>query len=199
MPLSNLILAATEIMLPQVVVPSVAKPIPWIWVPILVMCAYTPVLCYLDLKYRDIFSHKIWIPAVIINSVFTFAFIVSGKYEWWMFVLSLIQIIFWCMVLWVPPLLIKKEIINGADFVFLILISAFVIINPISGHLMMLPFMFFLIMWTLISLFWIATDKIRDHLIFKDPLSPHQIFLVDRGYPMMVTISLALLTAVVFG
>jgi hypothetical protein len=168
------------------------------WMPIVVLLTYAPILCWLDIRYRDIFSHAIWLPAIIINGIFFVAAFNTGVYAWWTVALSLVGVVFWYAAM-------LFGIINGADFVYLALINVFAIYNPISGYLMYLPLMVFLFIWMGLSIWYIFAKNIRDGLV--NGMTPKDALIrallrgttVDRGFPMMVPISLALLCALLFG
>ena len=155
-----------------------------LWIPILVLGCYAPILCWLDIKYRDIFSHMIWLPAAIINIPLAIILVNGGIYTWWMGLLEIIAVLFWFLMM-------VLKIINGADYMYLTLISTFVVINPITNHLMLLPFMIFLIVWMALSMWYIFLKNKRDGI--KPAL------YIEGGLPMMIPISLALFSAVVFG
>ena len=163
-----------------------------LWIPILVVLCYTPILCYLDIKYRDIHSHAIWLPALITNIPVFFLLFHTGVYQWWTVLLSIIGVVFWFLSM-------RMGIINGADFVFLSLIFLFAVINPISGNLMFLPVMIFLIVWTAASIWYIFLKNKRDATINKTPVSVLKALTIKGGLPMMIPISLAFISAVVFG
>jgi len=181
-------------------------PFDLLWIPAIVLLAYAPILCWLDIRYRDIFSHLIWVPAIVINGIFTVAFFLSGIYQWWTLALSLVGVIFWFVVM-------RIGIINGADFVYLALINLFVVFNPINGHLMYLAFMICLAIWTGISMWWIFTQNLKKEVFSnraqncRTPQELHMSlirtfqkgFYVENGFPMMVPISLAFITTVIIG
>lgn len=163
-----------------------------LWIPIAVILCYSPVLCYLDIKYRDVFSHAIWLPAVAINIPPTILLFYLGVYQWWTVMLSIIGVAFWYLTM-------RLNIINGADFVYLSLIFIFVVVNPITGHLMFLPYMIFLIVWMAASMWYIFLKNKKDAAINKTKISIFKALTIKGGLPMMIPISLAFLSAVVFG
>jgi len=171
---------------------------PNLWVPVLVLCAYAPILCWLDLKYRDIQSHMIWIPAIIICGASWCYFFYNGVYGFWTLSLSIIGISIWLAAL-IPGY------IGGADFWYLSLINLFVIFNPITGHLMFLPMIICLVMWTAISVWYIFTNNVKKEMRsgknMKESITSaiKRGAFVDRGFPMLIPISLALITAVILG
>jgi hypothetical protein len=177
-----------------------------LWIPVLVLLIYAPILCWLDIRYRDIFSHLIWVPAIVINGIFTVWFFLIGTYQWWTLALSLVGVIFWFVAM-------RFGIINGADFVYLALINLFVVFNPISGHLMYLSIMICLAIWTGLAIWYIFTENLKKEVFSnraQNCQSPRELHLalirtfrkgisVENGFPMMIPISLALITAVLIG
>jgi Fe2+ transport system protein B len=85
----------------------------------------------------------------------------------------------------------KKGILPGADFVWLSLISLFMVLNPISGRPFMLMFSFYLIGMTAVTIFGITLDKRLRH----EKISLHMVL----DFPYMIPICAALVMAVVTG
>jgi hypothetical protein len=168
-----------------------------LWLVITSFIIYAPLVCYLDLKYRDI-PHRTWLPLVVINLPIFLILLYTGTYQWWTLLLSAIGVIFWFVAM-------RMGIINGADFVFLSLISIFVVFLP-SGHLMYLPFMIFLTAWTAITIWYIFTNNIKNNLRngnkFSFDMIRFAIFKtigIENRLPLMIPISLALISAVFLG
>jgi hypothetical protein len=151
------------------------------WVPIISLLIYVPIVCYLDWKVREV-EPIMWLGLVIVNLPITILFYLGGLYLWWMFVISLIAItIYYAAML--------MHYIEGADFMYIMFILLFFIYNPISGHwLMALPFSIFFAACTGIAGIWVLTYN----LVKGNGVS----FEFDRGFPMMIPISAALVLTV---
>jgi len=152
------------------------------WALILALLIYIPIVCYKDWKYREI-KHDVWIALGGVCSPILLSLFITGEYQLWMLIISLVSIIIYFMSM-------KLHVIEGADFMYLMFISLFFIYNPISGHwFMALPFNIFLIATTFITGFIVMWSN----LITGKGLS----FEFKDGIPMMFPISAALiLTAV---
>lgn len=137
---------------------------------------YAILVSVLDILYRDIHTHFIWIPILILTPIVIHEYAI-GTYPLSMIPLSIISIIAWfsCM---------HFKIIGGADAVWLSLISAFLILTP-SGHLFFPTFLFFLIGFTGISLFW---QRVWN-----------KYSKTETSIPYLAVISLAMIVALVVG
>jgi len=155
-----------------------------VWITTLSFMIYTPILCYLDWKYRDIKSHKIWIPLAAINLPIWYYGFMFGAYPEILLWISIISIVVW-------GALMSKGIIPGGDAWFLFWISLFMVLNPISGQPFMITFLFYLVGFTAASYFYVFLDN----LLIKREAS----FNMERGLPFLIPISCALITAVVMG
>lgn len=141
---------------------------------------YTPVVSYLDWKYRDIGTHKLWLPLIAVNIPILLAGYWSGTYPLELAGISIISSLLWFVLLWC-------KILPGADFAFLVLISVFLIVNPITGLPFMLMFSFYLIGFTAATFWYIFLDNlIRNHTFSLS---------MNRGLPYLVSISCALIAA----
>jgi hypothetical protein len=119
---------------------------------------------------------------VLVNGPLMVALVRVGIYEWWMLILSAVAIIFYFAAM-------KLHYIEGADFMYCMWISLFLIYNPVSGHwLMVLPFMIFLACTLVITMFWICTYN------FVTGVKP--MFYYAGGVPLMFPISAALVLTV---
>jgi len=151
------------------------------WMPILTLLAYVPIVCWLDWKYREV-DHIWWIGLVVVNVPAYLLLAIAGYYEWWMSVLSLVAILIYYG-------LMLMHYIEGADFMYVMWIVLFFIYNPVSGHwLMALPFSIFFAACTGIAGIWVLTYN----LVKGNGIS----FEFDRGFPMMIPISAALVLTV---
>lgn len=154
------------------------------WIPALSFLIYTPILSYLDWKYRDIGSHKIWLPLIALNIPSLLAGYYISLYP------PILIAISWCSIIaWFT--LLRVNILPGADFAFLSLISLFVILNPITGLPFMLMFSFFLVGFTAATFFYIFLDNFfRNHTIS---------LRIENGLPYLIPISCAFVAALFIG
>ncbi|MFA4849150.1 MAG: hypothetical protein WC626_05425 [Methanoregula sp.] len=154
------------------------------WITTISFLIYTPVLSYLDWKYRDIKSHKIWLPLIAINIPVLIAGYFSEFYPMELAGISIISMILWFA-------LMRLNILPSADYVFLSLISLFMILNPITGLPFMLMFSFFLVGFTAATFWWIFLDNFfRRHKFSLE---------IENGLPYLIPISCALIAALVIG
>lgn len=151
-------------------------------IPVIAFLIYCPLLCYLDVKYRDIISNKLWIPIIAFNVPFLVAGYLYRIYPWELAIVSFLAVFCWFMLVFLDSL-------SGADFWWLTIISTFIVVNPFTGHPFMISFSFFLIGMTAAT-FWAI---FIDNLIRKRELS----LRTERGIPFLVPICCALIFALV--
>ncbi|MCK9591449.1 MAG: hypothetical protein M0Q91_05500 [Methanoregula sp.] len=149
---------------------------------VLSFLAYCPLLCYLDWKYRDIITHSLWVPLVVINVPVLLAGYATGLYPPDLAAISTIAVILWFI-------LMRKGILPGADFVWLSMISVFMVVNPFTSQPFMLMFSFFLVGMTAATFWGIFVDN----LIRKHTMS----IRIENGLPYLIPISCALVLALV--
>ena len=154
------------------------------WVPVISFLIYLPFICYLDWKYRDIKTHKIWLPLIAVNVPITLIGYFTGYYSPILLALSIIGVILWFA-------LMRLNFLPGGDFVFLSLISVFVLINPVSISPFMLMFSFYLIGMTAAT-FWAI---LIDNRIRKRVWS----LKMENGIPFLIPISVAFVLALFSG
>lgn len=151
-----------------------------LWVPMISLLLYVPVVCYLDLKYREV-EHDYWWPLMVMNVPTIVMLIWDGNVL--LYLPGLIVTAVWFIAM-------RFGAFEGADFLYLTWISLFFIYNPLSGHwLMVLPFTIFLVACLVITAGWVLMYNI----------------FTGRGYglhftreiPMMIPISVALVLTVV--
>jgi Flp pilus assembly protein protease CpaA len=106
--------------------------------------AYIVPLCILDIELREV-NHWYWTPLVLVNLPVMIYMYYTGSYPWWCFLISLIIIgIFAAMT--------KLGLLNGADFMFLLFISLFWIVNPNPWpHGIQVQFYFYLLVAMLLT------------------------------------------------
>lgn len=139
--------------------------------------------CYYDIKSRRV-EHEFWIPLVIINGIIALYFIIVGAYPIWIYVISLVSVIMFFA-------LMKLHYIEGADFVLCALISIFLVYNPFTGSwLLALPFTVFLCAYIgVCSIFVLTYNLFIKQIGFS--------FEFNRGFPLMIPITAALITTVI--
>lgn len=152
------------------------------WIMMVSLLVYIPIVCYLDLKHREV-QHNVWNPLAFISIICMGDLIVMGIYEWWMFVIPAVAII----MLFVS---MKLHYIEGADFIYLSFISLCFMFNPISGHWFMT--LSFFIMFAAMC---IVTGG---YIMWWNFLKGEGLtFKFENGIPMMLPISIALIFTVV--
>lgn len=152
-----------------------------IWIPVITLLAYIPMMCWLDLKYREI-EYGWWTLLVLVNLPVLVLFYFTGVYEWWMFALSIVAV-----AIYYGAMLLHY--IEGADFMYIMFIMLFFIYNPVSGHwLMALPFTIFFATCTGIAGIWIG--------IWNTIQGKGFVFDFNGNVPMMLPLSAALILTV---
>lgn len=149
------------------------------WIPVMSLLAYIPLVCYLDVKIREV-EHIYWYPLVMVNMLPVIVLFALGNGMF--YVLGLVATVIWFVAM-------RFHLFEGADFLYLTWISLFFIYNPISNHwLMVLPFTIFLTACLTISAMWV--------LIFNLFKGKGFTLNVTNGFPMMYPISAALILTV---
>ena len=155
-----------------------------LWIVTISFLIYCPVLSWLDWKYRDIKTHLIWLPLIAVNLPILFAGYYFGLYQIPFLILSIIGIAAWLVLL-------LLKILPGADFMFLSLVSLFMVLNPVSGLPFMQMFSFYVVGMTAATIFGIVLDKRLQH----EKVSLYMIL----DFPYLITFSGAFILAVVMG
>lgn len=149
--------------------------------PVISFLIYCPVLCYLDWMYHDIKTHDIWVPLVVMNLPVLIAGYIFGLYPPALVLISTFGVCLWFAAMW-------TGFLPGGDFVWLSLISIFVVLNPFTGLPFMLTFSFYIIGMTAAAIFGIVLDK-RLH---RQKIDLHTVL----DFPYMIPICAALVAAV---
>ena len=155
-----------------------------LWIATLSFIAYCPVLCWLDWKHHDIGSHAIWLPLIAINLPIVIAGYLLNLYPYPLSIISTIAVVLWLIIM-------QADILPGGDFMWLSLISLFMVRNPISGMPFMLMFSFYLVGMTAAAMFGVILDKRLRHQKIS------MAMLLE--FPYMIPICCALIMAVVMG
>jgi hypothetical protein len=151
-----------------------------LWVPIVTLLLCVPFVCYKDYKYREV-SHEFWKVLVLINLPVYAFMLISGVYELWMMAISAMVILFAFGAM-------KKHLIEGADFMFIMWIAAFFVIEPRTGVSgIAAPFLIFLIAITVSTSLVV---KIINTVAGQKALEAEM-------FPMMFPISAALILTVI--
>lgn len=161
-----------------------------ILVPVISFLIYIPILCYLDIRSREV-DHWIWLPLVIPNSIIAAYMYLIGSYPWYSLLISLIVIgiFFYCQ---------KNHLIEGADYIFLCCITMFFVVNPFpyAHGLMQIPFYIYLIVSMMVTALGVLAYNY---------LAGNRWGLVDmmsrypRGIPFMLPISAAFIVTLLWG
>ncbi|MCK9591367.1 MAG: hypothetical protein M0Q91_05090 [Methanoregula sp.] len=148
---------------------------------------YCPIICYLDWKYRDIFSHKLWLPLIAFNIPLLLAGYATGTYPPTLALISGIGIILWIVLIGISLGWLGKR--PNEDFVWLCLISIFMVVNPFNGQPFMSMFSFFLVGMTAAAYWAVFVDNVvRKHVLS---------LRMENGIPYLIPISCALILALV--
>lgn len=149
------------------------------WITIASILIYIPVLCWLDWKYRDIKTHKLWLPLIAVNIPVVTAGYITGLYDPVLLFITTIFSLAWFGLLYR----------RGADCVFLICITMFAVINPVSGTNFIQGFLLYLVIFTAATYWGILLDnRLRKHIWSFD---------MTNGIPYLIPISCAFIAAVI--
>lgn len=152
-----------------------------LWIPALLLLGYTFPACYYDLKHREM-PVGFWTVMVSVGTLITAWLYLVGYYPWYLLALSLGATGIYFM-------LMRMNVYQGADFVYLMFISLFLVQNPVTGHILMpVSFGIFLIASV------VGFGMFYQTKIVKDMVAAQKL----PGFPMMLPISLALWMTVVF-
>jgi len=150
------------------------------WISIISLLIYTPIVCYLDWKYRDIGTHKLWLPLLAINIPVVSAGYLTGFYNPTLLILTIIFSIAWFLLFYR----------SGADCVWLICITMFAVINPRTGMNFIQGFLMYLLIFTAATFWGIWLDnRFQKHI---------NSFQMENGIPFLIPISAAFIMAVVY-
>ena len=171
----------------------IATPDIAIWIPVLSFSAAIPLLCYLDVRYREI-PPIIWLVLLSVNLPTAAFMYFKGFYPQESLIVSLLAI---CLLF----VMMVKNYIQGADFYFLALIMSFFVVNPypLPHGIMILPFMVFLFAMSVVTAIAIFS---WNYVRMKGDTSMGLIGMASHfpnGVPYMVTISAAFIITVMFG
>ena len=153
-----------------------------LWIPIISLLIYTPIVCYLDCKHRDIGTHKIWLPLLAVNMPVLFAGYLIGTYPIVMLMITAISATAWILLLHH----------RGGDAVWLACITLFVVVNPLSPESIFFEtFLMYLIIFTAATFWYVWLDnRMRTKL---------PGLTTKNGIPFLITISCALIAAIFLG
>lgn len=163
-----------------------------IWIPVLSILDYIPLVCWLDTKCREV-QPVYWAPLVAINMPGFVVLYLTGTYPWYSLAISLVMcFIFWAMA---------ARLIGGTDYIFMCLISLFFVVSPLPyppGHNGLMQPMFYCtlilcMMVTCMAVFaynWIAGNRWTFWKMIQD---------YPRGIPFILPISAAFLLALAWG
>jgi len=159
-------------------------------IPIISLLLYVPVVCYADLKWREI-PHLWWLPLWAVNVPVMVWFYLVGFYPIYALPISLIMAgIFWTMH--------QFDYLQGADTLWLWAISLFFVLNPVpilhgpEQFIFYLYLMAMMILTAPVLFFLNALQGIRGNLYIMMSNWP-------RGVPLVLPISAAFLLTVVLG
>lgn len=162
-----------------------------LWINLITILLYIPVLCYLDVRYREV-NPILWAPMVCICGFITALFYFDGTYPWYSLVVSLVM----CLIF---HLVFRSGYIEGADYLFLCGISLFWVMTPVNGYahgLMQLLFYPYLIAaMTATALIIFAYNLIKGSRLGIIAMMSYY----PGGVPFMLPISAAFIMSVVMG
>jgi hypothetical protein len=159
-------------------------------IPVISLLIYVPVVCYADLKWREI-PHLWWLPLWAVNVPVMVWLYSIGLYPIYALPISLIMAaIFWTMH--------QFDYIQGADLIWLWAISLFFVLNPVPflhGPEQLIFYLYLMAMMILTApvLFFLNLAR-GSHGTLKEMMSEW-----PRGVPLVLPISAALLLTVVLG
>lgn len=151
-----------------------------IWIPTIALLGYTIPACYFDIKYREV-PEKFWQPLAVVGIPVTALLYLLGYYPLYLLVLSV-------SAMFVYTAFFAKDFYQGADYLFLLAIAAFLVQNPVSGNILMpISFGIFLLASVvgvgIIYQTWRAVTKAKHGESYD---------MANVRFPFMLQISLAL-------
>jgi hypothetical protein len=151
-------------------------------IPLCSIMAYLVPLCVFDIYYREV-NHWYWLPLVFVNVPVMAYLYFTGWYPWYCFLISII-------VIGVFSAMVKVGLLNGADFLFLLFISLFWIVNPHPlPHGVQIQFYFYLLVAMLITA---GILPIANYLRgVKSDSILELMSTYPRGVPFMLPVSFA--------
>ena len=153
------------------------------WIPLISLLCYIPLVCYMDLKYREV-EDGWWNLLMIINFPIFIMVYLLGVYDPLLLWVSLATVGIYFLAT-------KLNLMGGADFKYLAFISLFFIVNPLNGHVL-IPLVMFEFLISSIE----STGVCLITLNFFKSKPLHEI---TREFPMMLVISMAFILTVVLG
>lgn len=161
-----------------------------LWINLVAFLCYIPVVCYLDIKYREV-DPRYWIPLVVVCLPILLYTIMWELVPWYSLVISGVMILIFHSAM-------RLRCLEGADFLFLSLISLFWVVTPVGWvhGLMQIQFYIFFAFASAITAIYILMYNImngNDWDILK------MMSEYPCGFPYMITISIAFLMSVVLG
>jgi hypothetical protein len=159
-------------------------------VPITTLLLYVPVICWLDLRDREI-PHELWIPLWVVNIPALYYLYRAGYYPLAALPISLVM----CGIFYVMN---ARGSIEGADMLWLWAISLFFVINPwpVPHGIMQPVFYIYLIVIMILTAGVLLVLNYRKG--YRDTMV-QMMSRWDNGVPFVVPISAALVATVVFG
>lgn len=142
------------------------------WIPTIILLATSIAACYFDLKRREM-PVGFWLPVFGLCLPPITVLYLFGYYPWYLLLLGVGFTLLYLA-------LAMRGLYAGADFWFLAAISLFFVENPVTGHVLM-PISF--------AIFFLAAF-VGFSILCQVPAIKERV--KTRGFPTMVTISLAL-------
>ena len=161
-----------------------------LWINLVAFLLYIPVICYLDIRYREV-NPLHWIPLVLVASPILIYALVSELIPWYSPVISGVMILIFYLAMHLGYL-------EGADYLFLCLISIFWVVNPTPyphGLMQIVFYIYFLFVSAMTAVVVLIYNIIKGNNWGPvDMMSRY-----PRGVPYLVPISIAFLMSVMYG
>jgi hypothetical protein len=160
-------------------------------VPVLSILAYLPYLIACDIATREV-PYNAWLPLIAVNVLpLVYFLIIPDGYPWYSLVISAVMIaVFYVVML--------RGLLQGADFIFLAVISLFWVVNPFPWPhgLMQIIFYIDLFIVMILTAFCILVYNIAagNRWGIIDMMSKY-----PRGIPFIIPIAAAFVMSVMFG
>jgi hypothetical protein len=145
-----------------------------LWFPVLVIVSHLPHLVWLDMKYREV-GYKEWYGLLPMFAVTGYLYAVGFYPIECMWISFAAVIIFYAAY--------HLHLFEGADFMLLMFMSLFYVVNPISGRVLM-P----LVLLEMLLIVFVFVNVVA--LIFRKKF---------EQFPMIPVIAAAFIMAVMFG
>jgi hypothetical protein len=169
-------------------------------VPVLLMAAILPILCYQDWKNRELEGTYFWVYSLICTPLLIMQyFVIAGGYGWEEVAITGLLVLLYYLMQRLP---VSRDYFHGDDMILMWLISVFCIVNPFhpdAGDLAVTTLIFLVPVMFSFFIFMFITTIYRH----QSGLQSGKMTLIDvvadtgQRFPLVIPIAVAFYLAVV--